>query len=285
MVARGSFFLFIFHFCVIHMLCAQRKIEPEKRSLTPNEKVMSARPLASHVLIIPFDSKLYMSEIDRNIWKETGMTFNQIRNVFRQGLAKAVESAMKRNYTAVSLLSDSNKTVKDLAYIYKSISYSYDPIPSEKNIGQQEGPGVTKEKGDTRTSPKIVNGELVVGANYDKRFMNTVLSNPYLLPYLHKKYKSNVFVFINELDIKNDLSTPYNAKTDSYRREITVHYSIFDNSGKQLTAGIATNYFSPGLNDPKKIVDNHFTSVAKTITSKLVESLSNQQKQPVPKKQ
>jgi hypothetical protein len=56
--------------------------------------------------------------------------------------------------------------------------------------------------------------------------------------------------------------------TDTYQREVIVHYSILDKSGKTITAGIATSRFSSKENSPKKIVAQCFSPIATYIAAK-----------------
>jgi len=101
----------------------------------------------------------------------------------------------------------------------------------------------------------------------DKKFMNTKLSDIEMLSYLSKKYKSDYFVFVNELDIKSD-SESYDISTDSYQREVIVHYSILDKTGKTIIAGISASSISSKINEPKKIVSLAFSPIATHIANK-----------------
>ena len=97
--------------------------------------------------------------------------------------------------------------------------------------------------------------------------MNTKLTNVEVIEYLNKKYLSEYFVFINELDIKNNMDS-YDINTDTYQREVTVHYSILDKTGKTISAGVATSSFSSKENNPKKIVAQCFSPIATYIAAK-----------------
>lgn len=218
---------------------------------------------STQVLIIPFDPKLYMSEIDKKIGTENRMTFDQIRSTFRSGLDNKLLAQIKTSNSAYSLLADSVKNKKDLEMIYKSINYTYDKVTPDGSVPNSPG---EKEK------PRIVNGQLQVEMDNEYRFMNTNISNPRLLTFLATKYKSEYFVFINELDIKNKLET-YDPITDTYKREVAVHYTVFDKNGKKLNAGIATTEFSSTVNDTKTIINTCFPVVAKTINDRLVKSI------------
>jgi hypothetical protein len=213
------------------------------------------------IMIIPFEPKLYMSDIDMKINEQTKWKFEKIRENFRQQLNTQLKLNLQSIAPVVSFYSDSVKMAKDLSYIYRSTSLSYDLI---SNPNEVKAPA-TKHNG-------IKNGQLVVEVNLDKKFMNTKINDSKLLSYLNTKYKTEYFVFINQFDIKNNLDT-YDIATDIYQREITVHYSILDKTGKNISAGIATSNFSSKENEPKRIALQNFPPISSYIATKLASSL------------
>lgn len=228
------------------------------------------------ILLIPFDERLYLSEIDKNIAQETKMNFDQIRNAFRFGIDANLLMQFKSNYYTVSLLSDTFMASRDIEYIYKSTGYKYEPVPeeTEKKNSLQKSNTKSGSPNQREDKPKITNGQLTVEMSYGNKFMNAVVENPALLATLNKKYKADIFIFINELDIKNDFQNTYDISSDSYQRKVIVHYTVFDKSGKQLDCGIASAHFSNKLNHPKKIMNACFPSIAQIIYANLSKALS-----------
>jgi hypothetical protein len=101
--------------------------------------------------------------------------------------------------------------------------------------------------------------------------MTTIVLSPALLMYLKKKYFADYVVFINEVDMDNDLGDdPYNLSGSSdYKRYTTMHYTIFDtNTSLRVAAGKSKATFASTNNTSKKIIDNAYTTVAKDIYSK-----------------
>jgi len=217
----------------------------------------SVSKVTGKIMLIPYESKLYMSSIDQSINKVTNWNFNQIRENFRKQLDAQLTMKMQSYGGAVSFYADSAKMSKDLDYIYKSTSLSYDLVEKPSN------PTIAT----TDKTKNIKNGQLAVELNSDKKFMNTKIVNIEMLDYLNKKYKSEYFVFINELDINTDADS-YDVKTDSYQRSATVHYTIIDKTGKLITAGAAVSNFSSKINEPKKIVSQSFAPIASFIATK-----------------
>ncbi len=60
----------------------------------------------------------------------------------------------------------------------------------------------------------------------------------------------------------------YDIATDSYQREVMVHYTIMDKNQKVISAGIASIKLSSNENAPKKIVEQAFVPIADYIAGK-----------------
>jgi hypothetical protein len=212
------------------------------------------------VMIVPFEPLMYMSQIDKNIHDETKWNFEQIREHFRRNLDSELKLKLKTITSVISFYIDSVRMATDLDYCYKSRSLSYELINR------------ADKKGKTEKPKNITNGQLTVSMNTDAKFMNTKIDNPTLLADLHRKYKVDYFIFINEIDIIPDMNS-YDFATDSYQRQVVVHYTIMDLTQKELAAGIATSSFSSKENNPKKIVAKAFTPIAAYITEQFLAAV------------
>lgn len=233
-----------FHFIVLFSLAQEGTRAPKNNDQAVIGKIM----------LVPFDPKLYMSEIDMKINQQTKWNFEKIRENFRQQLNNQLKLKLQSTAPVVSFYSDSAKMAKDLYYIYNSTSLSYDLVSKPKTQP-------VKQSG-------IKNGQLAVEVNTDKKFMNVKVTDLKMLSYLHTKYKTDYFVFVNQLDITNDMNS-YDIATDTYQREVAVHYTIVDKAGKNLSAGMSSSRFSSKENDPKKIVALNFSPISADIASKL----------------
>ena len=229
-------------------------------------KKTDASPVGK-VMTIPFEPKLYLSEIDKKVNEQTHWDFNQIREYFRHQLDAQLQAKLKNQTAVISFYSDSVKMSKDLKYIYSSTRLSFDPL--EKTGSSTTG--TSKDNG-------IKDGQLAVEMSSEKKFTNLRINDLQALTYLHDKYKAEYFIFINQLDIKNDADS-YNISTDTYLRRVNVHYTILDKNGKLITAGIAPSSFSSKENNPKKIVAQSFSPAATYIATKLITILK-----PLPQK-
>lgn len=222
---------------------------------------------AHKVMLIPFEPKLYLSEIDHAINAETGLNSKEIKRRFRDGLNEQLYKAFKTiPYNVIDLMSDSAKYTKDLNGIYQHLTYQYQKVPNQEKY---EAPKTEKQE------KKIDKGQLIVETNSDQRFMNAKMTDAKVVPMLYGKYNTDIFVFINQLDIKAS-GTPnsYNINNGDSPRKIVVHYTVYSYDAKELNSGIVEEEFELDTNSPKKIIDKHFSKIGFTICERVKKSLA-----------
>ena len=230
-----------------------------------------------NVFIVPFESKMYISDIDRDIAAKNEMSFQEIKAKFRAALDQNIFLAAKPYFSPFSFYTiDPQEAQKELAYIYNSIGYKYEVMPEEEvvkkeNVGTKlVGKFKKKKKEEEPIQAGVQNGEVVSQVDNREKYMNTKLSNNNLLPTLNKKYQPRYYIFINELDIKRSADKRYVASPEQYQREIKVHYTIFDDKGEEISSGAVKARFPSGQNDINNIIKTHFPLIAQTIVGKIV---------------
>lgn len=220
---------------------------------------------AHKVMLIPFEPKLYNSEIDYMINKETKLSGKEIKYKFRDGMNEQLYKAFKNSkYGVVDLMEDTVKYRKDTEAIYSHLNYEYMKVPDQEHYKPP-----VKEKNEKQ----IDKGQVKVETNSDARFMNAKVDNAKLVPTLYGKFKTDVFVFINQLDIKAAMaSTEFSGGGGEYRK-IIVHYTVYTYDAKEINSGIAEQEFPTNLNDPSKIITKYMSKVAETISTRVVKAL------------
>jgi hypothetical protein len=258
---HNRFFLAAFFVLMVSLLRGQNKTISQKNTAERETRTFHK------ALLIPFEPKLYMSEIDRYINAETNLSAKEIRHRFRDGLNEQLQHAFKTaKYSAVDLIEDTVKYKKDLEQVYQYLTYDYVKVPDQKNY---KAPRKEKEEN------KIDKGQIIVETGGENRFMDARISNPKILIGLQNKYKTDLFVFINQLDI---LATANKGPIDmgnNPNRRIVVHYTVFNSAGQEMNSGIAEKEFEPELNNPKKIIDRHFSVIAGEIVLRINKALVN----------
>lgn len=244
--------------CIFNPLMAQDKTISTAK--TPSSK----EALSKHkIMLIPFENRMYLSEIDHLINKETKLTAKQIKATMRDGINEQLYKKLKSKMSVVDLMEDTVKTKKDLENIYQYLTYQYQKAPDQANY---KAP--VKEKDEH----KIEKGQLNVESNSDVRFMNAKLKNATLVPYLSGKYKTDLYLFINELDIKALVGSPadFNA---SANRKIILHYTVYTVDAKEINSGIAEVNLPVGVNNPNKIINTYFAQLADLVAARIEKAL------------
>jgi hypothetical protein len=221
-------------------------------------------PATKHkIMLVPFENRMYLSEIDHLINKETKLTAKQIKAAMRDGINEQLYKKLKSKMNVVDLMEDTVKTKKDLENIYQYLTFQYQKVPDQTNY---KAP--VKEKDEKQ----VEKGQLNVESNSDARFMNAKIKNATLVPYLSGKYKTDLYLFINELDIKALVSSPadFNA---SASRKIIMHYTVYTMDAKEINSGIAEVNLPSNVNNPGKIINTYFAQLAELVTARIEKAL------------
>jgi hypothetical protein len=261
-------------FCLIALVSMTTVFAQNNTTGSLNESVVSSK---SSVLIIPFESKMYISDIDRDLAQNHQMNFQEIKAKFRAALDREVYIALKNYYKPLSFYSiPPEESRKELGYIYNSIGYKYELVPKEvvvkkENVGTKLiGKFKKKKKDDEYIEAGIQGGEVVSQVDNREKYMKTTLVNEKLLPSLNSKFSASHYIFINQLDIKRGADMRYAASDEGYKREIKVHYTVFDNRGEEVSSGAIKSRFASNENDINKIIKVQFPLIAERIVKNLI---------------
>jgi hypothetical protein len=242
-----------------------------------SEETVAGNNGKTSVLVIPFESKMYLSDIDRDLGEANDLNFQDIKAKFRAALDREIFIALKPYYNPLSFYAIAPQESRaELAYIYNSIGYKYEVVPQEEVVKKENtatkllGKFKKKEKEEEYTKAGMSGGQIVSQVDNREKYMKTTLPNPKLLPNLNEKYRVSHYIFINQLDIKRSADMRYVASSEQYKREIKVHYTIVDNTGKEVSSGAIKSRFSSKVNDIDKIIKVQFPLIAQRIVSNLL---------------
>lgn len=206
------------------------------------------------ILVIPYLPAMHLSDADFDIAEESEMDQGQVRARFRSGLVKAINKQFTDLYDIRLPEQDFvEQDMRDMDAIYHNLAFEQDVIYPVKY--PQKDSSLIKRKLFRKSD----------GKNYkpiEKNYMNVVVRDPSLLPDLSKKYNNDYFIFLNELDIKTHFDDCINLALKIYQREIKVHYTIFDKTGKQVYGDVAVVQFPSNENRVDEIAKQNFPRVA-----------------------
>jgi len=230
----------------------------------------------TNVLIVPWAPMMFngSSDVTRDISTNTGENYNTIQEAFRKGMCDQMKKSFALKYNATSLLDDTLKMKVDLMYIYNVTTTEYIPLTSPLN----PDPAAKKDmkQAATTSTTGIKNGQVQVEQQEGEKFMNTIILSPNLLPHLRKIYHCEYVIFLNQLDMQNELgSDPFNTTNSTdFKRSATLHWTVFSTAtGKRVAMGKSKATFSNTLKTTRKIMDAAFGTVSKAVYDKFTTAL------------
>jgi len=239
------------------------------------EGKLSSDSVNVKVMVIPTNPELYNSFYDRQMMEVNNLSFYKLRDTILQTLSIKVSEAI--NDTAVSAVVPESQSgyIEDMAFVYESIAYTYEPLPQPKEdvstinkwkrkLSKKE-PEPEKRKGTFMEEGQIVTNERTV-----PHFTNVKVINPDFLFILNKRYHAEIFVFINkyEMEIATSISQ-IDIQSENYPREIRVHFTVLDVEGNELTSGLIIRNSSSYDNQLNYLFNESFLYIGKEITDRI----------------
>lgn len=233
----------------------------------------------TNILVIPWYPKMFnaSSDVTKVISANTGENYNQIQESLRKGMCEQVKATFGAKYNVITLLDDTAKMNIDLYYAYDVTRTEYISVNAPLNP-PPAGTGTKKDvkDGAAGTTTGIKNGEIQVQQQEGEKFMNTLVVSPNLLPHLRKIYKCEYVIFLNQLDMQNELGTdPFNTvgSTD-FKRSATLHWTIFSTrTNNRVAMGKNKATYANTVNTTKKIIDGAFATISKAVYEKFSTAL------------
>lgn len=269
-MSRCYIFLFL-----VGLVCGDVFAQSTTRVDSAKDTATKAANGKTNVLIVPWYPKMFnaTSDLTRAISTNTGENYNQVQEAFRKGMCDQMKKAFSPKYNVTSLLDDTARMNIDLYYTYDVTRTEYISVNAPLNPTPKKD---VKDAGSASTTG-IKNGEVQVQQQEGEKFMNTLIVSPNLLAHLKKIYKCEYVVFLNQLDMQNDLgSDPYNtAGATDFKRTASLHWTIFSTrTGLRVAMGKNKAQFSNSLNTTKKIIDGAFATVSKAVYDKFNTALT-----------
>ena len=197
------------------------------------------------ILVVPFDPYLYFSDADDEIAGKSNMQRTKVREVFRKRLNTLLKAP---GYETIHLLGGSNSdSLTDLNKIYSSVSYNYQAAinnPNSIEAKQAQTSAATStttaKKGNwMKNTVGSITGSQEPVSQYNTpadngKYFGVSVKNPDFFKYFDEKYSIDYYIFINQFEVKTNYENCLDRAALNYERTFTVHYSIFDKTGKQI---------------------------------------------------
>ena len=236
------------------------------------------------VMILPFDPNMYFSDADDKLAKYNDKSIKEVQTLFRYGLNINVNAKILSQYQTRPLLTDTARgAVEDLYAIYKGISYFKDKSnPAPKTEQNAYASGEKKKFFNLKKSGESAGQKAssVEAPDRVHEYMNVKIHDSRMLPFLKDKYGTSIFVFLNQFDLVTNYEHCLDRATNTFERDIKVHFSIFDYNGKQLAGDVAVVHFPSNSNDITEIMRNNFPAIADYLAKELPIATSSPRESP-----
>jgi hypothetical protein len=215
------------------------------------------------ILIIPYEPKMHLSDADKDIAEHSNRSLQQMRAMFRMGLAQQVNTTLVTQYPTYSLLEDLRpEAQQELRRIYRAIDYSYDTVFSIQQMKHDVwGKKLSRKEQKQRLESQTASGDL--------KFMNVKMLDPQLLQELNTVYGVDLFVFVTQVEIQTNRKECAGSGLDLFDRDIKVHYAIYNKSGEEVYGGIAKNSSDMSTNEVTAIMSQNFPTISEIILASI----------------
>jgi len=213
----------------------------------------------SNILLIPYAPAMHLSTADVDISIASGMDMGEIREKFRNNLLRSLNMAVTGDRRLDVLQSD-HVAAEDGSdqTIYKSLYYQQDTIWPLKFRGLDS---LLKKKASYTIKNKL--------RPFEKTYMNIGFHDQRLLGELAESYGTDLFLFLNEFEIKDNIKDCMDLSGQIHDRELRVHYSVFDRQGKQLHGDVAVAHIWSNVNDIDEIMRSTYPAITEYIVSSI----------------
>jgi len=220
------------------------------------------------VLVVPFESTMYISDINKALAETNSLTSNQIIQRFTTAIDQSIYYAFSEKCSVSSFYQvDDSSAVEDLKYIFDNLELEYELVSKteDKSKAKKLKDKLKRKEDDSYQRGRIRNGQIETKRDVRERYMKAVISDNSMLDSMHFKFNNDFFLFVNQLDIKNDYSDMIAVQQGTFDRIIQLHYTLYAKDGSILTTGISKTYFSNKENNINNIITNNFPILARYI--------------------
>lgn len=243
---------------LLFLLCCVASYAAFAQTTTTTDSAKSA----DKILIIPYDSKMYFSDADADLARASKMQEPRMRNEMRSLLEMNIYHQLLAKFDAISLLrATSLDGEKDLLRIYGATQYiTYTAkMQDEYNSTDKQSSALKKF---TNKFAKKAKDQLFWTS--DSAVMLGVIKDKDLFKQLSQKYNEKYILFVTQFEVNTSNKNTIEWLKQDYKREYTIHYNLFDKTGKLIRAEILT-IRAGNENDVKEISTKYFQQLAQKL--------------------
>ena len=211
-----------------------------------------------NILILPFDDKMFFTDLYRELTEDGSYTQEIIRNRFRQAAMKSLRSAISDSLEVDTLIRPESIDEKELAELASLFNYKFLPIERYDKKGRKIKAAKNPKKG-------IAMGQVVSERDTATRYMAAIMRDTLTFQAFCDSNHVDRLLVISELDYKYDLSDP-NMGFIQPKKLMQIHYTFFNSRGKKMTGGLANRNCEHARSNLERIIaENMYRLAASTV--------------------
>lgn len=223
------------------------------------------------ILIIPFEEKLFYCDIMRDLTTVNQLTQQQIYDKLRNEIQLSLKAALKDSMETATFLNTDSITDQDLINIYAVLGYKFVPVLAKEEVDEKGKVKKEKKNPEPKKEVGIRDGQVVAERQVVERYMSAQLKSHEVLNQFYANYGINKFLFINQMDVKMDLTDPEMAFIDP-KRLVAIHYTIMDKDGKEISGGLASEQFAGTESRLNYIIGGNFYKLSAEVLGSLIKA-------------
>lgn len=233
------------------------------------------------LLLVPFESVMYLSDVNRDLAIANNLTSQQILERFTSALDQSILYTFQEKCNVSSFyLLDDDESVNDLKYIFEHRKLEYELVSKtiEQTKTEKLKSKFKKKEDDSYQRGRIEGGQIITKRDDRERYMKALITDQMVLDSMSQKFSNKFFLFVNELDIRNNYTDAISMQQMKYNREIKIHYTLYHKNGEILSTGISRTEFPSTENDINVIIKSYFPILAQYIFDDLFPSEEEESK-------
>ncbi|MAY83221.1 MAG: hypothetical protein CMP59_03730 [Flavobacteriales bacterium] len=223
------------------------------------------------ILVVPFEEKMYLSDVNSEIAKANQLSTAQIISRFSNAMDQSIYYAFKDRCQVTNFRNfDDDSASSDLTYVYQNVDLEY--VLVKKEVKTKGGiQSLTKKfskkdkASDKYDRGGLSDGQVVTKSDERERYMKAVVNDQAMLDSMNQRFGNNFILFLNELDFKNDYTDALAMQRMEYQRELKVHFTLYNKEGELLATGVSRTMVPSTENNINEITSKYFPILAKNI--------------------
>jgi hypothetical protein len=175
------------------------------------------------LLIVPFEDKLFFTDVMQELAEGSGLSPEEVVNTLRNMLQLSVRQVLQDSIEVGSFLSADSLPPDGLTRIFGGLGYDYIALYGEKK--------------DVKQRSGVERGQVRATRDTTTRYMAASLKDAAVLRDFRASHGFTRFLFLTQLEVRMDLTNPEEAMMRGLRT-VAVHYTLTDADGAALRGGI-----------------------------------------------